>query len=561
MAVRTPRPPARPLDISDDAWSEAVRREATLRSLATSATRDRVVVKVAADALGLSSAQVYRLIGQFREKPVTGSLVVTKPGPKNGARLLPFAVERRIEQAIDDIFRSRERPAMAKLTRDLRKDCSTSGLKPPSRKAIQARVSARSLREIVQAREGSEAARQRFVPVRPGLRPRHPLAVVQIDHTKVDIQLVDDPARAVLGRPWLTLLLDVFSRSVPGFSLSFDAPSAAGVAIAIAQGMLPKAKWLTRNALDLAWPMHGMAQSLHLDNGPEFHSRALKRGCQQHGMRIDYRPPATPRFGGHIERLMGTLMTRVHALPGTTSSKCDCARRVPVRAESRPDAARVRTHLRARDSRAVSQRGTFRAGDDSGRRLGRRCHGQQRRQAPPDPAAFVLDFLPFEERVVRRDGVRLFNVTYFDGTLAPLLDRNERSIRVKYDPRDMSAVFVELPDGGHLRVPCADLGRPPVTLWEQQAATRILRATGRRSVDEAAIFAAIEEQRRVLAAAQASSKAARRATARQPDRRSVSTDLQQAAAAEMAAIEVAGDDDGRVPSVAEGEAWKTEFLS
>ena len=125
----------------------------------------------------------------------------------------------------------------------------------------------------------------------------------------------------------------------------------------------------------------------------------------------------------------------------------------------------------------------------------------------------------------------------------------------------MSAVFVELPDGGHLRVPCADLGRPPVTLWEQQAATRILRATGRRSVDEAAIFAAIEEQRRVLAAAQASSKAARRATARQPDRRSVSTDLQQAAAAEMAAIEVAGDDDGRVPSVAEGEAWKTEFLS
>ena len=320
MAVRTPSPPARPLDISDDAWSEAVRREATLRSLATSATRDRAVVKVAADALGLSSAQVYRLIGQFREKPVTGSLVVTKPGPKNGARLLPFAVERRIEQAIDDIFRSRERPTMAKLTRDLRKDCSTSGLKPPSRKAIQARVSARSLREIVQAREGSEAARQRFVPVRPGLRPRHPLAVVQIDHTKVDIQLVDDPARAVLGRPWLTLLLDVFSRSVPGFSLSFDAPSAAGVAIAIAQGMLPKAEWLTRNALDLAWPMHGMAQSLHLDNGPEFHSRALKRGCQQHGMRIDYRPPATPRFGGHIERLMGTLMTRVHALPGTTSS-------------------------------------------------------------------------------------------------------------------------------------------------------------------------------------------------------------------------------------------------
>jgi hypothetical protein len=47
---------------------------------------------------------------------------------------------------------------------------------------------------------------------------------------------------------------------------------------------------------------------------------AFERGCQQHGIRIAYRPPATPRFGGHIERLMGTLMTRVQALPGRTFS-------------------------------------------------------------------------------------------------------------------------------------------------------------------------------------------------------------------------------------------------
>ena len=42
------------------------------------------------------------------------------------------------------------------------------------------------------------AARQSFVPVGPGLRPSSPLAIVQIDHTKVDIQLVDDLARAVV---------------------------------------------------------------------------------------------------------------------------------------------------------------------------------------------------------------------------------------------------------------------------------------------------------------------------------------------------------------------------
>lgn len=58
--------------------------------------------------------------------------------------MLPVDVERRIDKAIDTIFKTRERPTLEKLRRDLRTDCKTAGLKPPSRKAIQARVSARS---------------------------------------------------------------------------------------------------------------------------------------------------------------------------------------------------------------------------------------------------------------------------------------------------------------------------------------------------------------------------------------------------------------------------------
>jgi putative transposase len=43
-------------------------------------------------------------------------------------------------------------------------------------------------------------------------------------------------------------------------------------------------------------------------------------GAQEYGIRIDYRPPGTPHFGGHIERLIGTTMGAVHLLPGTTFS-------------------------------------------------------------------------------------------------------------------------------------------------------------------------------------------------------------------------------------------------
>jgi putative transposase len=223
----------RPIEMSDGAWAEAVRRAAIIRPLAAESTSSPAAVQAAADALGISVSQVYRLVRAFRGRPLTQSLVLNKPGPRPGTRVLPPEVELRIENAMEAVFKQRERPSVARLRRDIRQDCEAAGLAPPSRKAIQARISAQLLKDIVKARDGAKIARQRFALVKPGLRPRTRLEVVQIDHTKVDIQLVDDLARAVLGRPWLTLLLDVHSRCVLGLSVSFDPPSAAGVALAL----------------------------------------------------------------------------------------------------------------------------------------------------------------------------------------------------------------------------------------------------------------------------------------------------------------------------------------
>jgi putative transposase len=376
---------------------------------------------------------------------------------------------------------------------------------------------------------------------------------VQIDHTKVDIQLVDDLARAVVGRPWLTLLLDVHSRCVLGLSLSFDPPSAAGVALAIAQGVLPKTNWLADHGLDLAWPMHGLPRLLHLDNGREFHSRALCRGCQQHGMRLDYRPPATPRFGGHIERLMGTLMRRVHALPGSTASN------VSARGDYDSERQAVLTLQEFERILVAEVLGPYHNEPHTALGMAPAAKWADALSStggvslPSDAPSFVLDFLPFEQRIVRREGVRLFNVTYYDGGLASLLDRPDRSCRVKYNPRDLSAVFVELPGEGHLRVPYADLGRPPVSLWEHRAAVQRLREQGRAGVNEAAIFAAITEQRETLAAAQAKSKAARRAVARMPrpiPAQSPARTIEPPDTTDLA----------QVPAVDGAEAWMTEFL-
>jgi len=494
-------------------WAKAVEREAVIRPLAGTRRLGRAAVRAAAGRLGLSVPRIYGLLQAFRRHPVTASLLSRPPGQPRGSRRLAAVIEARVEAAIEAIYLQPERPTMRRLFRQVRNECVAAGLRPPSMNALRARVTARSLRERTKAREGAEAAGSRFRQVKPGLRTERPLQLVQIDHTKVDLMLVDDVTRVCIGRPWLTLVLDVHTRSVLGLCLSLDAPSAISAALAITQAVLPKAEWLRERDVELPWPAHGLPEVVHVDNGREFHSRAFERGCQQYGIRIEYRPPATPRFGGHIERLMGTLMGRVHALPGSTFSN------VAARGAYDSEARALISFEEFERILALEVLGPYH--NEIHGALGRTpaaawAEGApaMRRADPVDATGLLLSFLPFEQRVVRRDGVRLFNILYQDGVLAPLVECGAGKMRVKYDPRDLSAVFVELPAGEHVRVRYADLGRMPITLWEHREVTRRLRAEGRRSVDEHAIFVAITEQRRLLQEAQTRSKAARRAITR-----------------------------------------------
>ena len=324
--------------------------------------------------------------------------------------------------------------------------------------------------------------------------------------------------------------------------------------------MLGETGMACRAQPDWAWPMHGGPQSLHLDDASEFHSRALKRGCQQQGMRIDYRPPATPRFGGHIERLMGTLMTRIHALPGTTSSN------VVARGDYPAEQKAILTLGEFERILALEILGPY--------------HNEVHSALHTTPAAAWAagvaahavrcpPIRPLSCWISCRSRSASSDATACACSMSPISMARWRrcwtatraSAGSRYHPRDMSAVFVELPTGGHLRLACADLGRPAVTLWEQRAATHTLRAEGRANVDEAAVFAAIATQRRVLAEAQATSKAARRTTARLPDQRSTAIELRLPPAPDATPPEAANEDDARVPCVVDEEAWKTEFLA
>ena len=147
-----------------------------------------------------------------------------------------------------------------------------------------------------------------------------PLQVVQIDHTRVDLIVVDERSRAAIGRPWITLAVDILTRMVTGFYLSLDPPSRVSIGLCLLHAVYDKTSRLLERGIEAAWPVAGLPETLHADNGPDFRSHAFVRACRDEGIQVVWRVANQPHYGGHIERLIGTQMGAVHLLPGTTFS-------------------------------------------------------------------------------------------------------------------------------------------------------------------------------------------------------------------------------------------------
>ena len=503
------------MEVSAKDWEAARQRFEVIRPLAACAQRTRSSVRLAAHQLQLSVTQVYRLLKRYDRDPRLTSLLPARRGCKPGHSRLPAITEDLIQGTIDEVYLTRQKPRVSVLVEEVQRRCKALGVAPVSSKAVRCRLRDRPPAQLIAQREGRKAARDRFTPVTGSLKAPWPLALVQIDHTLVDVIVVDSLTRQPIQRPWLTLAIDVYSRCVPGFYLSLEPPSATSVALCIAHAALPKEVWLSSLGIATSWPLWGIPERLHLDNAREFHSEALRRGCQQYGIGIDYRPVATPHYGGHIERLIGTMMGKIHLLPGTTFSDI----RVKGNLDPGKSAAmtldelqRWLTHAIAGEYHNTVHRAVHRPPLAAWRQgiLGdEHTPGRGEPVAVSDPRRFLIDFLPLERRLVRRDGICLHSIHYWADTLSVWVARPQKMI-VRYDPRDLSRAYLLAPDGQYYDLTYRDLRRPPITLWEQRLALKRLREEGRAHVDEAAIFRAVEAMRSIAQQAVRESKTVRR---------------------------------------------------
>jgi len=496
--------------VDDAAWEQAVAREAVIRRLASKASPNRGEFLKACRDLGLKRSRLYELISAYKVRPVTSSLLAAQVGTPTGSRRLPDEIEAVISGAIEEFYKSLQKPSINALQKEVRSRCSQRGLRPPCWTTLRDRVAAIDPAELTAAREGAKASRQRHHPVSGSYQVERAYEVVQIDHTLVDVIVVDRVHRKPLQRPWLTLAIDVASRMVAGFYLTLEPPSALSVALAIQHLVQPKFDWLESLGIDADWPAEGLPETIHVDNAKEFRSKAMKRGAEEHGISLQYRPIGAPHYGGHIERLIGTMMGAVHLLPGSTFRSIKDRGDYDSVGKSAMTLDELEHWLALEITRYHAERH---------RSLGippvaawNEAYGQREAplRRPYDPEGFRIDFLPSTERMVRRDGIHLFGLRYWDDVLSLWAGRQDRQLRVSYDPRDLSTVFVRGPQGQRYPVRFADLRHPSITLAEHRRAQAILRERGRALEDEDLIFAVIEEQRALVDAASTRTREARR---------------------------------------------------
>lgn len=505
------------LAIPEVVWVETKRRAAIITRLAAQKTVKRLEADKAAKKLRISRRQVYRLIKQSRAG--AGLLTDLAPGISSGGKgkvRLDGEVESIIANVIETLYLSRQKRSIAVIHREIRKRCIQAGYPAPARNTVQSRVWSLDPVKVKNKREGFRATRMLLPASGTTPPPAAPLDLVQMDHSPMDVIVVEESSRAPIGRPTLTLAIDVFTRCIVGMLVTFEPPSATSVGLCLAHTVCNKQAYLTRIGLpDVEWPMYGKPVSIHVDNAKEFYSEALERGCEQHGITLDYRPKEQPHFGGIIERVIGTAMKKAHELPGTTFSN------IKERGRYDSDARAVLT-LQELEKWIVLAIATYHGS----------VHGTLK--VPPayvwnksvkpekiysvrDERAFLIDFLPVEKRNVRRTGFVLDHITYYADSLKPWIASRHRLDKfiIRRDPRDLSRVWVlDPPSNQYIELPYRSISNPAVTLWEHKKAVATLRETGRAAVDEPTIFRMIEKMRLIVDTAEKESKRVRKENAR-----------------------------------------------
>ncbi len=290
---------------SVDDLQEANRRYgAILPYLCGENSKDKVIAK----------STIYRWISQYKKAEELFNcgyigLLPEKKKRGNRIRKLPQEVISLMDESINKDYENVNQKSKYAAWVSLVSKCEEKQLKVPSYKTYSQEINNRQKYQSYFKRKGYKVAYEvePFYWELEQTTSRHgdrPFEVVHIDHTELDIELICSTSNRNLGRPWLSLMMDAYSRRILAFFLGFDPPSYRSCMMVLR---------------DCVRRHQRLPQNIIVDGGKEFESVYFETLLARYECTKKTRPSGKPRFGSVIERLFGTTNTQfIHNLTGNT---------------------------------------------------------------------------------------------------------------------------------------------------------------------------------------------------------------------------------------------------
>lgn len=362
-------------------------------------------------------------------------------------------ISAKLKEAIEGIALQKPPLPVATICRQVRRLAQDLGEESPSYWLVYRIVTALPADLVTLAHEGTKAYSNAFELVHRR-EANAPNAIWQADHTPLDILLIR-PDRE-LAKPWLTTVIDDYSRAVAGYFLSFEDPSALHTSLALRQAIWRKE--------DSRWIVCGIPDILYTDSGSDFTSQHLEQVGADLKIRLVFSIPGKPRGRGRIERFFSTI---------SEMFLCELDGYAPagggVRGKPALTLAEFDTRFRAFLLDVYHRR------ENAETKLPPVERWEANGFLPRMPDSLEqLDLLLIQvakARQVRVDGIHFQNLRYISTTLAAYVGE---TVTLRFDPRDMAEIRVFHNDGFLCRAVCAELAGATVPLRE------IIRARNRR---------------------------------------------------------------------------------
>ncbi len=282
----------------------------------------------------------------------------------------------------------------------------------------------------------------------------------EIDATHLNIQLVSerDP-KIVIGKPLLFSVIDVYSKMIVGFSLSFENESWQSAAQAIVNTVQDKTEFCRAHGIEIEdweWPSRYLPGILLSDNGA-FKSKNAEVLTSCYGVTLEYASPWRGDLKGNIERSHERYKQLIAAtLPGSSTKdgwqrgEKDPKETAQLTLE---DLRKIIILLTLNFNKKIMEDyplspemiadgvvanpvGLWNWGLEQGR---------ANLKVVSDPMELKLRLLPVEERVIRQDGIHLHDMIYTGAdskALNYLQKHQKQKVKVHYDPDDITKVYL-----------------------------------------------------------------------------------------------------------------------